>query len=52
MLKPSVAILPSGNTPDDLNNGIGDELIAHFSKIPGLIVIALNSAFAFVKFMS
>lgn len=57
MLKASVAILPPDNMSDYpkqeyFSNSIADELIADFSKIPGLIVIAPNSAFAFVKFMS
>jgi TolB-like protein len=57
MLKASVAILPPDNMSDYpkqeyFSNSIADELIADFSKIPGLIVIAPNSAFAFVKFMN
>lgn len=34
------------------SDGMGDVLIAHISEIPGLIVIAPHSTFAFVKFMS
>ena len=57
MEKPPIAVLPPDNMSDYpkqeyFSNSIADELIAHFSKIPGLIVIAPNSAFAFVKFMS
>jgi TolB-like protein len=57
MLKPPIAVLPPNNMSDDpkqeyFSNSIADELIAHFSKIPGLIVIAPNSAFTFVKFVS
>jgi len=57
MEKPPIAVLPPDTMSDYpkqeyFSNSIADELIAHFSKIPSLIVIAPNSAFAFVKFMS
>ena len=50
--KPSIAILPFTNTSSDPEQdyfaaGIAEDLITDLSKVPGLLVIARNSSFAY-----
>ena len=50
--KPSLAVLPFANLSNDpeqefFADGLADEIIATLSKIPGLIVIARSSSFAY-----
>ncbi len=50
--KPSLAVLPFANLSNDRDqdffaDGLTDEIIATLSKIPGLIVIARSSCFAY-----
>ncbi|WP_341317869.1 winged helix-turn-helix domain-containing protein [Paraburkholderia sp. IMGN_8] len=50
--KPSLAILPFANLSNDTDqdffaDGLADEIITTLSKIPGLVVIARSSSFAY-----
>lgn len=50
--KPSIAVLPFTNMSSDpeqeyFGDGIAEDLITDLSKVPGLVVIARNSSFAY-----
>lgn len=52
--KPSLAVLPFSNMSSDpeqefFADGIAEDLITDLSKVPGLLVIARNSAFAYKR---
>jgi TolB-like protein len=53
-MKPSLAVLPFSNMSSDpeqefFADGIAEDLITDLSKVPGLLVIARNSAFAYKR---